>query len=49
LNRQGAKYAKKAGSQVIVQNRETVLDKAAFQFAVTRQIEIRFSLAASVS
>jgi hypothetical protein len=40
LNRRDAKYAKlKTRSRGIVQNRDTVLDKAAFSFAVTRQMK----------
>jgi len=43
LNRKAAKYAKlKTRSRCIVQNRDTVLDKAAFSFAVTRQMKKTF-------
>ena len=41
LNRKAAKYTKfKTRSRGIVQNRDTVLDKAAFSFAASRQMKI---------
>jgi hypothetical protein len=40
LNRRDARYAKvKTQSRGIVQNRDMVLDKVAFSFAVTRQMK----------
>ncbi len=43
MNRKAAKYAKlKTRSKGIVQNRDTVLDKAAFSFAVARQMKKNF-------